>query len=230
MPALPPYIPARDADLNNWAANFSTLITASPGTYGLVSGDAIAIAGVVATWAAAYALAINPPTRTPVAVSAKDSAKVAMLATLRPYAQQVANNAGVTTGNKTALGVNPRTSTPVPITAPTTAPTISIISAPPLQHIIAFRDSTSSPSVKAKPYGVTGMQLVANTTGLPTVGGGDGPDSLPTQGIMTKSPFTVTWSSGDIGKTATYVGRWITRKGLVGPWSTVATFTIAGST
>lgn len=229
MPALPSYIPPRDADLNNWANNFATLITASPGTYGLVSGDAVAIAAVVASWNAAYAIAINPPTRTPVAVSNKNAARVTMLATLRPYAQQVANNAGVSTGNKTALGLNPRTSTPTPITAPTTAPTIAILSAPPLQHILTFRDSTSSPSVKAKPYGVTGMQLVANTTGLPTVSGGDGPDALPTQAILTKSPFTVTWGSGDIGKTATYVGRWITRKGLVGPWSTVATYTIAGS-
>ena len=44
MPQLPPYIPARNANLIAWAANFSTLITASPGTYGLLAGDATAIA------------------------------------------------------------------------------------------------------------------------------------------------------------------------------------------
>ena len=54
MPALAPYIPVKDADLANWLDNFSALITASPATYGLVAGDAVAIAAQVAAWDAAY--------------------------------------------------------------------------------------------------------------------------------------------------------------------------------
>ena len=87
MPALAPYIPAPDASLNNWASNFSTLITAAPATYGLVAGDATAIATVVATWSAAYDLITSPSTKTKDAVQAKNAAKIAMLGTIRPYAR-----------------------------------------------------------------------------------------------------------------------------------------------
>ena len=51
-------------------------------------------------------------------VQAKNTERVMVLATCRPYAQAISLNAGVTAGNKIALGVNPRTSVPQPITAP----------------------------------------------------------------------------------------------------------------
>lgn len=224
MPALPSYIPNKDADLANWSANFSTLITASPGTYGLVSGDATAIAAEQAIWAAAYALAINPATRTPVNVSAKNAARINLLAINRPYAVTVSKNAGVTSSNKIALGVNPNTSVPSPITTPTTAPTIALVSAPPLQHIMRYRDSTASPSVKAKPYGVVQIQIYGMASPTPITSQA----LLPFLFATTKSPLTITWGSGSIGQQAYYAARWVTRKGLVGPWSTIQAFTIAG--
>jgi hypothetical protein len=219
MPALPPYIPPRDADLANWSANFTTLLTAAPPTYGLTTTDASNVAAVQATWAADYAAAINPATRTPVAVTAKDTARVGMLAIVRPLAQAISINAGVLTSDKIAIGVNPRTSVPSPITAPTTSPVLTIASGPPLTHIIRFRDEMSSPTVKAKPYGVAAMQLVGTTGGLPTVGGGDAPDLLPLAATLTKAPALVSWPSNAAGLTAKYFARWITRTGLVGPWS-----------
>ena len=94
------YIPTRDADLVGWADNFSTLITASPTTYGLTAGDATTISGLVTAWDAAYALAVNPSTRTPSTVADKDSAKGAMLPILRLYAQMIKANAGVSNMDK----------------------------------------------------------------------------------------------------------------------------------
>lgn len=224
MPSLAPYIPNRDTDFNDWSGNFSTLITASPGSYGLVAADAVAIAAATATWAAAYASAINPSTRTPTTVSAKNTAKINLLAIDRPYATTISANAGVSSGNKIALGVNPRTSVPAPITAPTTAPVLSLVSAPPLQHICRYRDETASPSVKSKPYGVVQIQIFANTS----ITAITDPALLDFKGVSTKSPFLVAWDSEDRGKQAYYAARWITRTGLVGPWSTVADFTVAG--
>lgn len=224
MPQLAPYIPTRDADLNNWSSNFSTLITASPGTYGLVSGDAATIAAEQAVWAAAYAAAINPPTRTPVSVAAKNTAKINLLALDRGYAVTISLNAGVSTSNKIALGVNPRTSVPTPITAPTTVPILTIDQALPLQHVIRYRDTLASPSVKSKPYGVIAVQIFGSASATVIT------DQTTLDFIQqsTRSPLTATWSSGDVGKPAYYAARWVTRKGLVGPWSPIVTFTIAG--
>ena len=146
-----------------------------------------------------------------------------MLATVRPYAQTISLNAGVSTGNKIALGINPRTSVPVPITAPTTYPVLTVQAALALQHIIRYRDQLASPSVKAKPYGVISCQIY----GSPSATVITDPTTLQFLQAATKAPLLQSWPSGDIGQKAYYAARWITRKGLLGPWSPIVSFTIA---
>src|SRR5438874_13150429 len=73
------YLPAREAELGQWVTNFSTLITASPGSYGLLAGDAASIAAYVNAFNSALAVVANPATKTRATVAAKDGAKAAML-------------------------------------------------------------------------------------------------------------------------------------------------------
>lgn len=224
MPALAPYIPAQDTLFNSWINNFSTLLTAAPATYGVTPGDAAAVAAVTLTWDNAYALVTSPSTKTPDAVSAKDTARINATATVRPYAQNISLNAGVESSDKIALGINPRTSVPIPITNPTTYPLITISQALALTHILHYRDQIASPTVKAKPYGVIGMQLFAKASTTVITD----PTLLAFLQTATKSPLMQGWGSGDVGKQAYYAGRWATRTGLVGPWSPIVNFTIAG--
>lgn len=224
MPALAPYIPAKDADFTAWLANFSTLITASPGTYGLASGDATTIASENAGWAAAYALVTSPSTKTAATVAAKNTEKITVLATIRPYAQQISLNAGVSASAKTAVGVNPRTSTPTPITAPTTAPVLTAQSTSTAGTIIRYRDATASPSVKAKPYGVIAIQLWGKASATPITD----PTQLDFLGPATKSPIQLALGSSAAGMIGYFAGRWVTRTGLVGPWSTIINYHVAG--
>lgn len=227
MPALPPYIPPRDTDFNSWFLNFSTLLTASPATYGMVAGDASAVAAAYADWAAAYALAIAGTTRGPMTIAAKDDARTADTAIVRPYAVTISLNAGVMTSDKVAIGVNPRTSLPSPIAAPATNPVISIVAALPLVHSIRYRDMLSSPSVKSKPYGVVQCQIFGATSITPITDQTD----LNYLAGATKCPLTIEWSADDSGKQAYYAARWINRNGLVGPWSPIVSMTVAnGST
>ena len=169
MPGLAPYIPVRDADLNNWLANFSTLITAAPATYGLSTADAATIASEVAAWVAAYTPVTSSSTKTAQAVAIKNTAKVTVISQIRVYAQVVANNPGVTSGNKIALGLNPKTSGPSPITAPTSNPVLVVQSAGHLSIILRYRDSAASPSVKAKPYGAIACQIFGGPSATPIV-------------------------------------------------------------
>jgi hypothetical protein len=217
-----PYIPNKDAALDTFATNFSALITAAPATYGLVAGDATTIAGVRLTFHTAYLAATNGATRGPSTITVKDAAKVNMLATIRPYAQQIANNGGVTNGNKIALGLNPRTSTPTPFPTPATAPVLLLAAGMPMQHQLRYRDATAIPSVKAKPAGA--IQLILSGATSPTVI--SNPALLPFLSAQTKSPFIQQWGSGDVGKIAYYAARWITRTGLMGPYSAILSATI----
>lgn len=222
MPALPSYIPARNANLVAWAQNFSTLITASPATYGLTAGDATAIAAQYAALAADYALITSPATKTAQTVSAFNTQKITALALFRPYAQAVSLNAGVSSAAKTALGVNPRTSTPTPITSPTTNPVLTVQSASTAGIIVRYRDSVASVSVKAKPYGVIGMLLYAKASAAAITD----PTTLSYEGTQTKSPLTLSMPA-TAGMVVYMAGRWVTKKGLIGPWSPIVSYVSA---
>lgn len=227
-----PYIPPRDVDLVTWADNFSALITASPSTYGLDAGDASTIAGLVATWDAAYALAVNPSTRTPVTIADKNTAKLAMLPVVRAYASQIRLNPGVANADKTALGLNLPNNSPAPIPAPATMPVITVVQNQPLRTLLKFRDELASPTSRAKAPNSIGLELRALVSTTP----GTDPDAAPYVGTFTKVPFFLDWDPTDAGKVVTFWGRWINRAGTiginkaqVGPWSTGVTSTIVNA-
>jgi hypothetical protein len=213
-----PYLPASDANFNDWLLNFSTKLTASPATYGLIAGDATAVAGVTTTWSAAYLAATSPATRTPVTIAAKDAARSAAEAMVRPYASRISVNPAVTNPNKIAIGVTVRSTTPTPIPPPITAPTLDLKSAISGVQTLNFKQPGAVG--KAKPYGVVGVQLFAS---IGTVFATD-PDQAVYIGVATKSPSTQTFAPTDIGKKVTWFARWVTRSGpggiaQPGPWS-----------
>ncbi len=213
-----PYIPASDANFDIWSANFSTKLTAAPTTYGLIAGDAVAVAAVVLTWHNAYLAATTPATRTPVTIAAKDNARAAAEALIRPYATRVSTNPAVTDANKVALGVTVRTTVPTPIPPPTTVPNLSLLAAITGQQTLEYKESGTSN--KAKPYGSIGVQLFR---AIGTVFATD-PDQAVFVCVATKSPSVQGFNSGDSGKKVTWFARFTTASGpggvaQVGPWS-----------
>lgn len=225
MPA-PSYIPAKDADFDTWFLNLDTLITAAPATYGLTAPDAVIIGAQYDIWHPAYLAAINPATRTPVSVAAKDAARVTAEATIRPYCQQVAKNAAVDNGDKVALGLNlPNPSRP-PIPPPLVEPTVTFQSAAPLVHVMRYADS-SSPVGKAKPVGAIGVEVWRKIGTSAEVD----PDNCNYYGTVTKAPFRSNFSAPDVGKLCTYFLRFINKSGpggvaAPGPWSAGITVAI----
>lgn len=217
MPALAPYIPPQDAAFSNWFLNFETLIAASPATYGLLAADATLITATYASWIAAYNLVTSPTTKTAAAVSAKNTAKVNSLGVIRPYAQTISLNPAVSSGNKIALGLNPRTSTPTPVTPPTSNPILALQSYGPGIAILRYRDSSASPSVKAKPYGVRGLNLYAASSSTPITD----PTQLAQIVRPTKSPFILN-VPGLVGPVPAYLAaRWAIQTGGLSPWSPI---------
>lgn len=208
-----------DALFDSWITNFSTLLTASPTTYGLVAGDATAVAAVTATWSASYATATNPATRTSPAIADKDAAKAAALAIVRPYNVQISLNSGVTDMDKAAIGATVAKTIPTPVPPPTTVPTLAQINVIPGQISVAYRDQ-STPTSKAKPPGVIGMNLFV---AIGVVAATD-PSQAKFFATYTKSPLVMPTQSGDRGKHATLFAQWTTRSGAggvayVGPFS-----------
>jgi hypothetical protein len=192
MPANPPYIPRKDSGLDNWLTNFSTLLTAAPATYGQTSGTAAAVASSVSAWHSAYLLVTSPSTKTAATVGDKDTAKVNVLSVVRPVAQNISLNPGVSTMDKVGIGVNPRTSVPTPITPPTTYPIVTIQAGAALQLYVRYRDSAASVSVKSKPYGVVAVMLNYLVSATPITD----PTLLTQHVALTKTPFLLQFTAG----------------------------------
>jgi hypothetical protein len=221
MPSQPPYIPARDLALESWATNFAAIIAASAGTYFLSGSDVTLINSVTAAYSTALTVALNPDTRTKPSVAAKNAAKAAMLGTVRPYAINIHNSLGISNDNKIAVGVNLLNPTRSPIPAPDSNPLLSVIGANQGVHTLRFADM-NTPDKRSKPAGIIGMQLFLNIGVAPVTN----PAESSFYASVTRQPFAVVFSPTNNGKVATYFARWITRTGLVGPWSPPVSFGI----
>ena len=223
MPRVAPYVPNRDSLFATWAANFSTLLTASPTSYGQSSGTASAVATANAGWQAAYALVMSPATKTKASVQAKNVARVSALAVIRPVAVDISLNAGVTAANKQAIGVNPRTSTPGPITPPTTYPVLTIQAGAASQLYVRYRDSAASPSVKSKPYGVSHVELHY----LVSASAITDPTLLTQIAALTKSPALIQFGALVSGTQQAYLaGRYLLANGKYSGFGPIVSFTV----
>jgi hypothetical protein len=222
MPSVAPYIPNTQAAFSNWLNNFSTLITASPSTYGLLTADAVVIAGLYSQWIAAYTPITSPSTKTAQAVSNKNTTRVTVTSQVRVYAQQISNNPGVAAADKIALGVSPKTSTPSPISPPASTPILSVQFAGPSTLTMRYRDSAASVSVKSKPYGVASLQYFWELSATPITQ----PSATGTVGTATKSPFVVNFGSLGANQQAYLWGRWLMKNGGFSPWSPIVSYTV----
>src|SRR4051794_25789475 len=125
------FIPTKDADLKPFAVNMSAKITLAPTTYGLVAGDATALATLVTGFSSAYDVAVNPTTRTKGTVAAKDTARTILVADIRSLARRIQATPSVTAQQKTDLGLPIHDAVPSPTPVPATRPIVNILQIAP---------------------------------------------------------------------------------------------------
>jgi len=155
-------------------------------------------------------------------VERKSQARAAAEARCRVVAQQIRLNAGVADADKVAIGVRPVNRTRTKINCPATSPVVNILGCTPGVQMLMFRDSIQD-TQRGKPFGATFLELV--------VAVGDqinNPlDAARPAGLHTRSPISVTFDQADVGKRATYYGRWVSRRGETGPWSLPTSMSVA---
>jgi hypothetical protein len=147
----------KHADIVAGSANFSTLITGSPTSYGLTAGQATTFGTLNTALQSAYTAAVNPSTRTPVTVEAltlaiKNMRANAILLGKIVYATSTVNDAQLV-----GLGLLPRPSrTPIP--APSDAPVIDVRSVS--GNTVKLRLHAAGDSTRrGKPAGVSGASI-----------------------------------------------------------------------
>lgn len=208
--------------MDEWVANFKTLIAASPTSYGLVTSDATAITTAYTNWHAAYLAAVSPTTRTEATVETKNEQKAIVLGVCRGYAAAIRVNHAISNALKIGLGLHVPSGTATPIPPPSTYPLLTIESFN-MGVLELHAADQSAPDRKAKPPGVAGLLLfsvIAPTAA--TV-----PDGAGFNAFLTKPKFHSAFDPADAGKTVTYFGRWTNGKGELGPWSPPVSIRIA---
>lgn len=215
------YIPSTDAGLLSWSENFDTIITANPTDYGLIAGQATAYDALHDAYATAYADAVNPGTRTPVTVAAKDFARANLVASARQLGQIARKYPGITNELLADAGLTVPDPIPSPIPAPSTVPVLSLIASGSLNHVLRYRDSVLS-NPRSKPEGVTSLQLFAKLGTTPPADIGD----CAFFGNFSRMPMNIAFDGADALKNAYYIARWINAKGQFGPPSDTLIVTI----
>lgn len=216
------YIPAQDGLALTYMQNFATVLSNDPAKYFYSVADALNLMNLVDDFAAKYAIASSPETRTPVNVIAKDASRNVAEQLCRQFAMLIKVNAGISDEDKVAIGVRPVNTSREPINAPASSPLLNVIGATPGSHTVRYSD-TSTPDSAAKPFGAAQIQIFVAIA--------DEPVTLESvsrfYGAFTKNPIGVAFDEEDDGKVATYFARWASRRGDVGPWSLPVAMRIA---
>lgn len=215
------YIPADDPSLATFASDFSAYIEDGFANVGLLIGDFTALDGLQGDFAAKLAASNNAKTVATVAREGKDLSRTTLVNSLRSLARRIQAFPGTTAAELAALGLTVRDTTPTVVPAPTTQPVLFVDTSSRLQHIINFRDS-ATPSSKAKPAGVLGIELYRKV-------GGTAPADLSQCDFLamdTATPYTIDYVAAQGGEMVYFIGRWVNRNGQSGPISDVISATV----
>ncbi len=215
------YLPGPDADYQAWVTNFVTYANANLAALGLVAADMTPVTTNQTLFNTNFAGHIAAKNAAQAAKQSKDESRAGLTAAIRPLVRRLQASSVVNDAEKAALGITVA-NVPSPIGPPTTAPICSIECGARLQHTLRFVDETT-PTRKAKPAGVLGVEIWNKVGVTPPAGEGE----LRFVAVDTSAPYVLNFASEDGGKTAYYWMRWVSPTGERGPWGEQSQATIA---
>lgn len=217
---MPDYIPDSDAEFSAWLKNFLDYANANLAALGLVAADTAPVGTAATTLTTALANNVAAQAAAKAAVESKSAARDAAEALVRPLVQRLQTSTTAKDTDRHSLGLNVRSTTRTAVTVPTTRPVATIDTSQRLQHTVSFADE-ATPGNRKKPDGAIGCEVWMKLGTPPT-----DPSELTYLATDTRTPYTVVFDGADAGKLASYMLRWVNRRGERGPWSQTVSATI----
>lgn len=216
--------PRREDELVPWSVNFLGKIVSAPTTYSLTAAQAATYELLHDDFVAKWTIANDPDTRTPVAVSLKDVAKVTLVKQARTLGGIVQRAETTTNTMRLELGLPERDYEPTPIPAPDHAPLIEIVSARGSEVVIKLKDATGFKK-RGKPLGVDGAAVYAHIGETAPVGG----TGWDFQGNMTRTKFLVTFDPAITPGTKVWITAcWFNPRKQAGPAAAAVSVNLPG--
>ncbi|GHU33129.1 hypothetical protein FACS1894172_11050 [Spirochaetia bacterium] len=205
------YIPHADGAFLDWA---NTLITYTAGHLSAFKIEQAALTPIQTLFTAYQAkfTAAENPNRGKVDVLAKDEARDALKAAIRPFVKAyLAYNPAVSDTDRESMGLPLHDGTRTPSPAPTTIPELELDSSIIRQISVHFKDAGSER--RGKPAHVHGVELRWALRDNPP----SSVEDLTKSAFDTASPYTFTFDEAGRGKALYICPRWENGKGDKGP-------------
>jgi len=219
----PDYIPASDAQFDEWIANFSTYCTAHTLELGLSPVQLTEIQGVNTAWHADYVAHQTAQNSARAATVAKNAIRDTAEGSVRQYAQMIQANPAMTDVHRAALGIT------IPDETPTAAPDIIGEITPPLllldwslrgKCMVHFGPNPGNERENAMPATARGAKIWFHVGGIPS-----GEEEWQWLADDTNSPYEHNVAS-PVAVTIAYRAQYFDNKMRLGPFSDPALATI----
>jgi hypothetical protein len=217
------YIPAPDAEFDSWQENWVTYAVANAAALGLDPlTDIPAIQAAQTAWDTDYDGHLTAQAAAQAARAAKDAERGTYVTLLRSYSQQIQKRTGTTDEQRGGLGITIPDTEPTPVPAPTTAPTLNIVTAERLRHVVEASKPADEGGGMAKPTGVRGVQLWRKI-GEPAPAS---ESELDFVSEFTRLRMTLDYQMTQGAQTVYYQARWVSTRGETGPWGELVSATV----
>lgn len=233
------YMPRPDGDFSAWANHYNEAVHKFYEAQGLDVTELKPLEEAIAEWNKDYPAHVAAQQKAEGARAAKQNARVALEAEIRPVTNFVQGYTKTTDADRATIGITVRDTSKTPAPTPTSAPVVQVDSGQRLTHRLRFTDAaagTNSPARRGrggKPPGTIGAEvwLALTPVGQPapplnSPGAGLG-DSYKFLSVSSRGNLQADFASEDAGKTAYYALRWVSTRGEKGPWSEVCAATVA---
>jgi len=239
-------IPRADGDFATWAEQHFESVEKFWSVNGLDGSDLTPLEKARSAWLPAYTKSVQAQAALDAALEAKRDARAKYESAIRPVSAFIQTFFKTTDADRATIGITVRDTSGTPTKAPATRPQVSIKLADRLQHTLRITDE-ATPLRRARPEGVMGcevwMKLVDYSQTLPQRDGtaapqpsderalidpflGD-PATFRFLGVATRTPHITKFPLEARGKSAVYMLRWVSTRGTPGPWSDIASATVA---
>jgi len=217
--------PRPDADFAAYMNNYYAAVEKFWQVQGFSESELKPLKEALAAWSAAFPAHVAAQNAAEAARQSKDAARRTLEAEARPVTSFIQGFPKTTDADRATIGITVRDTSGTPTPIPTTRPQTLVRAGGRLTHTLRLTDE-STPTRRARPKGVLGAEvwLTLIDAGQPAP---TDPTALAFLTMAIKPSIRADFRSGDGGKTAVYMTRWVNTQGEKGPWSEIATATVA---
>jgi hypothetical protein len=212
------YIPGKDTDFDVWFSFMYQYVSQKcaeqpPAWPHIPQAALMNLAELHTAWKTAYSAVIGPHTK--VDIEAKNKAKKAAVAAVRPFVNQYLRFPPVTDEDRTAMGIRNPDPHHTPVTPPPEGPVFSVVQMGPRMLGVIYRNGETGKK-GSKPRGVEGARIYYGVFDEPPAEQKD----LPASVWATRCPHRIMLRETDRGRRVYFALKWEIRKEHgESPWS-----------